>query len=165
MSTWSFWEWLAYGPIALSALISASDWGVKAAPNIKTPSWFASVYWSLTPLLLLAVSGLLFLGISVGFLSSALKMENVFNTTYTHQTVSLDNHAFFNCVFDDVTFIYKGGGYFFENAVFKTRVEVNSAPGPVANTARLYRFLASQFPTPGRFSWSGGGMPPPPGEK
>jgi hypothetical protein len=146
MANWGFWEWLAYAPIALSALISAIDWGIKVAPNIKTPGFFYRGYWSLAPLALLLVSGIVFLGIETGFLKSTPKMIVVDNHNFDHETVQLDDHSFLNCNFNEVVLTWAGGNTHLENVHFTGKVNLVIKDAKLAAAWKLVHDFESMHP-------------------
>jgi hypothetical protein len=63
MSHWGFWEWLAYSGLWISAIILAADIGLKISSDLreKFASVIASPIWGFTPLILLTLSGAIFL--------------------------------------------------------------------------------------------------------
>jgi hypothetical protein len=63
MASWKFWEWVAYACLFVAAVIVATDAGIKNAPTLSPhlPDWMGGEYWSFAPLLLLTLSGIIFL--------------------------------------------------------------------------------------------------------
>jgi hypothetical protein len=61
---WDFWAWLAYGCIWVAAIIQATDLGVRMAPEIrkKLERLVSAKIWGVGPLVLLSLSGLIFIG-------------------------------------------------------------------------------------------------------
>jgi hypothetical protein len=52
MRRWSFWEWVAYCALFLSAIIAAADTGFRVAPDLAVhlPDFVGGAAWSFTPL-------------------------------------------------------------------------------------------------------------------
>lgn len=73
MPHWGFWELLAYAGIWVSAIILATDAGLKMAPDLrkKCEPIIANPIWGFTPLVLLTISGAIFLGREIGLIGGA----------------------------------------------------------------------------------------------
>jgi hypothetical protein len=67
-SHWDFWAWLAYGCIWVSALILAADAGLRLSPDLRAKvGWVVhSPVWGFTPLVLILVSGVIFIWQAIG---------------------------------------------------------------------------------------------------
>jgi hypothetical protein len=146
MAHWDFWAWLAYSGLWIGALVLFADGALKSASKVPK-RWPGlrrireSRTWSFVPVIFATLATLILLGQEFGWLKAAPKMEEVFNRTFNHETVELDNHRFFNCVFEDVTFTYRGGEYSFENATFRGRTDIIGLAREVSNTLRFAHFM------------------------
>jgi hypothetical protein len=63
MRHWTFWEWVAYGVILVSALILAADQGFKLEPDLmrQLPEFFHSAWWGFAPLVLVVIATIILL--------------------------------------------------------------------------------------------------------
>jgi hypothetical protein len=124
MKRLSFTDWLAYGAIAIAAIILALDTGMTQAKEAGKlmPSFISSPVWGFAPLVLLMVGGAIFLAKQLGFVGAATKQSSfspaefnqtttqVFHRTFSNQTVPLDHMEYVECKFENVTFTYEGHG-------------------------------------------------------
>jgi hypothetical protein len=71
-NNWGFWEWLAYTGIWIPAIILAADLGLKMSPDLrkKFDHIITSPLWGFTPLILITISGAIFLGRETGLIGT-----------------------------------------------------------------------------------------------
>ena len=124
MSNWSFFDWLAYAPIALSALIMAirGEWSKN-----MTPTWlskfFSKTLWAYAPLVLILISASIFVAKELEWIGPSAKVTkeaqfikwpdpyqpiSAIGKTFRNEKVVLDEHSYSNCKFYNVTFVYNG---------------------------------------------------------
>jgi hypothetical protein len=92
--------------------VAAFKWGrdIMSQHNI----WWGAL---LVALALSVTVGGLSLGERLGWLPAS-KMEIVSDRHFRNEVVVLDNHAFYSCVFENITFTYGGGPVFLYNPKF-----------------------------------------------
>ncbi|HEU4988645.1 MAG TPA: hypothetical protein VFT41_02535 [Gemmatimonadaceae bacterium] len=63
LKRWGFWEWLAYGPMLIAAMVMALNTALAGAPNAAAilPAFLRASWWNYVPLALLILSGIAFL--------------------------------------------------------------------------------------------------------
>jgi hypothetical protein len=61
MAAWGFWEWLAYGGIAIDAAMLALDQGIRRSSTPPEGSITQSSIWAFTPFALILLSAAIFL--------------------------------------------------------------------------------------------------------
>lgn len=75
MSSWSFWDWVGYSALFISAIIAAVDTAAKNSDVAKAkamiPEVLKSRFWGYAPLFLLSIATLIFLAKEVGFIASS----------------------------------------------------------------------------------------------
>ena len=126
MSSWGFWEWVAYAMLLVAALILAADQGLKLAPDLmsKMTSIVSSPIWAFAPLGLILVATGILVGREFGWLGASkapTSMETsfqkwpdpytpitVFGKKFRNESVKLDGYSYMDCDFFNVTFVYNG---------------------------------------------------------
>jgi len=128
MANWGFWDWMAYGTLALSAFILAV---IQWRKDMTVPSWiprfFLKIPWSYLPLILLILATFIFISTEKGWIGSSKKhtqaqisqqewnkipMVAINNKTYAQEVVPLDGHTYGYCKFIGVTLLYNGNAPF-----------------------------------------------------
>lgn len=74
---WKFWEWIAYGGIAVAAIMLAVTTGFReASPPVMLPHFLDTSVWGFTPLALLIVSAVVILARALGWIGKASPEPN-----------------------------------------------------------------------------------------
>jgi hypothetical protein len=165
MSSWTFWNWLAYSGLFVSAIVIAVR---EKGKDMTSPTWFPKfvtrINWSYVPLLLILLSTGIFLSQELGWVGSTTKVENqtkyikwpdpynpvpVINKTFTNEQVILDGHSYQHCTFTNVTFVYNGTTPFqFSNNNIYGLVNMKSDNPSVTATFELMdAFLGEYLPS------------------
>ena len=121
MSNWTFWEWVAYTIMFVAAVIIAADQGVKLAPDLlqNLTGIICTPYWAFAPLGLILLATAILMGREFGWLGvKTAKNQFIFHDTpphivvakktFTNERILLDGHAYRNCTFENVTFVFNG---------------------------------------------------------
>jgi hypothetical protein len=74
------------------------------------------------------------------------KQEQVFNKHFNNEPVVLDDHEFYNCVFENVTIKYAGGSYRIENPKFVQPIKLQTTSLVAFRTVALLRDLGALNP-------------------
>ena len=74
------------------------------------------------------------------------KQEQVFNKHFNNEPVVLDDHEFYNCVFENVTIKYAGGSYRIENPRFVQPIKLQTTSVVAFRTVALLRDLGALNP-------------------
>lgn len=84
MSTWSFWDWLTYGCIAVAAIVLALDQAIKGSPRLlgDLSGLLATPSWNYAPLAFMGLSGVIMLLKQLNLLGSERSIRD------TQQTAS-----------------------------------------------------------------------------
>jgi hypothetical protein len=147
MADWDIWVWLAYAGLWIGGIILFADGALRTAPAVpagrpRLKRLIESNLWAFAPVSFAALASIILIAHQFGWLKSIPKMQQVFDTTFTHQQVVVDNHQFYNCTFDDVTFIYSGGDYLFDHVTFRNGAMLRGTVGATANALKLAQFLS-----------------------
>ena len=109
-SHWDSWAWLAYILIWVAAVISATDVGLKMAPELGESAKIivSTKLWGFAPLVLLTVSGLIFLAHSfdlIGHKEQLPKIETGVSLRFDAQgnATELSNKNIWRCRADTVS--------------------------------------------------------------
>lgn len=70
MRHWTFWEWVAYACLCVSAMIVAADTGFRLSPNLAShlPHFVEGAIWGIAPLALVVIATVLLVAHEFGWL-------------------------------------------------------------------------------------------------
>ena len=140
MSTWGFWDWIAYISLLIAAIIIAIIQGGK---DMNPPSWIqgfiSKISWSYIPIILIIIATSIFVFKELGWIAikptKEYKIDNwdkysktpIIGKTYVNQRVLLDGNSYNNCTFTNVTLVYNGTAPFdLANNVFNGGIIISS---------------------------------------
>jgi hypothetical protein len=159
-NAWGFWDRLAYATLWIAAVIVAADTALKGSQRLAPHfDWLLeNRLWSYAPLILMTLSGVVFLGKQLGWrwvtspptapaapVAPVVPPLTVFRSTqnklFKGETVELDGREFIKCTFQDCTFLYQGGAYRCVECTIHNDCRIMTTNTIVMNTLGL----ASQF--------------------
>ena len=74
------------------------------------------------------------------------RLTDVYDKTFSNDTVIIDNKAFHNCVFENVTFQYGEGNFIMENATISGPLRFQTPSSSVNNAIRFLKGIGALQP-------------------
>ena len=117
---------------SITLVVVAYRWGKEVIKNHLIGYWLMIGLLGLAALLSSAS-----LAKNLGWFPLPAPVQ-VFDHHFKNEVVNADNHEFYNCVFENVEFVYAGGPYRFENMQVIAPVKIT---GTSFATVNMMRFL------------------------
>ncbi|MGA9755643.1 MAG: hypothetical protein WBV23_10925 [Desulfobaccales bacterium] len=143
MDHWDFWGWIAYSCLGITAIGLAimrflKDYLVMFE---KLPTFLKSGKWAYVPAALFIIATITLIARPmVSKFPSIVELEHVANQTFRNTTVVLDGKYYDNCVFENVTIRWDGGGYMVVGVQVNGAI-LQTANKTVINTVDLLKAL------------------------
>jgi hypothetical protein len=124
MKDWDIFAWIAYGAIAVSAVLLAVDQGIRNSPELLAKATWVikGRFWGFFPAVSILLATVILIANQFGVVSlrrsdnrdafikwpTPYAPEFVINRTFHNQEVALDGFSYTGCKFYNVTFVYNG---------------------------------------------------------
>lgn len=133
---------IAIACFGIGAIGMAAEQAIKDSPDMTAalpqfPGWL-----SYLPLIMFAFGGFFWLLQRL----SPRSLTPVYSKAFSKEAVNLDGHIFHHCTFTDVTFIFNGGNFHFDDCMVHEPFEFKTESGMVGNTIRLILILNQLAP-------------------
>jgi hypothetical protein len=160
MSGWGFWDWISYGSLWVAVVLTAAEESKKRWPNTLAVLPPLKGFFAFVPLGLVTLATIVFLGRQFGPQiirpQSSVRVEgqrlvsvqHIVGQSFENATVAVDNKWFVDCKFNNVTFVWEGGFFQWQNATFKGNLRLVSHNPTVTGTVDVLKgfgFLTTAF--------------------